>query len=198
MKRDTEKLKQKLIATGVAEIEKKGIDQLSIRMVAQKCGVSHGAPYRHFGSKEGYLKVVLAEISLRLAKASLEGLSERLPARQQLSLMGANLINFAKTSPYFFEVLLVKYPFSYLEILEDQVELDCDLPGFQAFQKLVKDFRNEENLLVSENDCLFHLWSYIAGLAILAQSQNGQDLSQANIQKNIDTMLTIYIKGGKA
>lgn len=198
MKRDTEKLKQKLIATGVAEIEKKGIDQLSIRTVAQKCGVSHGAPYRHFGSKEGYLKVVLAEISLRLAKASLEGLSERLPARQQLSLMGANLINFAKTSPYFFEVLLVKYPFSYLEILEDQVELDCDLPGFQAFQKLVKDFRNEENLLVSENDCLFHLWAYIAGLAILAQSQNGQDLSQANIQKNIDTMLTIYIKGGKA
>ncbi len=197
MKRDTEKLKQKLIATGVVEIEKKGIDQLSIRTVAQKCGVSHGAPYRHFGSKEGYLRVVLAEISLRFAQASLKGIDQGLPARQQLSLMGANVISFAKASPYFFEVLLVKYPFSYLEISEEQIDLNCDLPGYQAFQKVVKQFRDEEDLTVSETDCLFHLWSYIAGLGILAQSQNGQDLNQKSIQRNIDSMLAIYIKGAK-
>ena len=47
MKRNTAELKEKLIATGVEEIRTRGVDQLSIRTVAQRCGVTHGAPYRH-------------------------------------------------------------------------------------------------------------------------------------------------------
>ena len=48
MKRNTAELKEKLIATGVEEIRTRGVDQLSIRTVAQRCGVTHGAPYKHF------------------------------------------------------------------------------------------------------------------------------------------------------
>ena len=48
MKRNTAELKEKLIETGVEEIRARGVDQLSIRTVAQRCGVTHGAPYKHF------------------------------------------------------------------------------------------------------------------------------------------------------
>lgn len=52
MKRNTVELKELLIQTGVEEIKNHGIDQLSLRTVAKTCGVTHGAPYKHFGSKE--------------------------------------------------------------------------------------------------------------------------------------------------
>ena len=66
MKRNTAQLKEQLIQTGIDEIGKHGIEQLSLRTVAKACGVTHGTPYRHFESKEGYLKVVLARLSLFL------------------------------------------------------------------------------------------------------------------------------------
>ena len=55
MKRNTAELKEKLIATGAEEIRTRGVDQLSIRTVAQRCGVTHGAPYKHFENKDVYL-----------------------------------------------------------------------------------------------------------------------------------------------
>jgi len=66
MKRNTEKLKEDLILTGVEEIKQSGIDNLSLRTVAKSCGVTHGTPYRHFESKENYLNVVLKHISTLL------------------------------------------------------------------------------------------------------------------------------------
>lgn len=62
MKRNTAELKERLIQTGIKEIEKHGIDQLSLRTVAKSCGVTHGTPYRHFESKENYLEVVLKRL----------------------------------------------------------------------------------------------------------------------------------------
>lgn len=62
MKRNTAQLKEQLIQTGIDEIGKHGIEQLSLRTVAKACGVTHGSPYRHFESKEGYLKVVLTQL----------------------------------------------------------------------------------------------------------------------------------------
>lgn len=51
MKRNTAELKERLIQTGIKEIEDHGIDQLSLRTVAKSCGVTHGTPYRHFKSR---------------------------------------------------------------------------------------------------------------------------------------------------
>lgn len=198
MKRDTEKLKQKLIATGVAEIEKKGINQLSIRTVAQKCGVSHGAPYRHFGSKEGYLQVLLAEISERLAQALKVNITQEDSAHQQLQVMGANFFNFAQDYPNFFEILLIKYPLGYLETRQNQIDFDCELPGFQTFKAMVQNLKAQENLDLPESELIIHLWSYIAGLAILGQSQGGETIDSSTIKSNIANMLDIYIKGAKA
>ena len=44
MKRNTEELKEKLISVGIEEIRTNGIDRMSMRTIAQKCGVTHGAP----------------------------------------------------------------------------------------------------------------------------------------------------------
>lgn len=77
MKRNTAQLKEKLIQTGVEEIKKNGLDQLSLRTIAKNCGVTHGTPYRHFKSKEDYLRVVLTRLSTFLNQEIAQGLIKK-------------------------------------------------------------------------------------------------------------------------
>ena len=114
MKRNTAQLKEQLIQTGIEEIGKHGIEKLSLRTIAKACGVTHGTPYRHFESKEGYLKVVLARLSLFLNQEINESIDATGSARDQLTQLGLNFIIFAKTYPYFFEALFIKFPFKYM------------------------------------------------------------------------------------
>ena len=53
MKRNTAQLKGNLIQAGIEQICQHGIDNLSLRTVLQKSRITHGAPYKHFGSKDG-------------------------------------------------------------------------------------------------------------------------------------------------
>ena len=96
MKRNTAELKEKLIATGVEEIRTRGVDQLSIRTVAQRCGVTHGAPYKHFENKDVYLQVVLEHLSEIFLKYLTKGVDSSLDVRGQLVLMGCNFVEFAQ------------------------------------------------------------------------------------------------------
>lgn len=195
MKRNTAQLKEQLIQTGIDEIGKHGIEQLSLRTVAKVCGVTHGSPYRHFESKEGYLKVVLTQLSLFLNQEINENIDATSSARDQLTQLGLNFIIFAKTYPHFFEALFIKFPFKYMNVTQDTILLESDLPGFDKFKELVLKLRKEENFSNSEAESLFHFWSFITGLAVLTNSPIGQDLDLQAIQSTIEHMLDIYIKG---
>lgn len=198
MKRNTAQLKEQLIQTGIEEIGKHGIEQLSLRTVAKACGVTHGSPYRHFESKEGYLKVVLARLSLFLNQEINEKIDATASARDQLIQLGLNFVIFAKTYPHFFEALFIKFPFKYMKVIQDTILLESDLPGFDKFKELVLKLRKEENFSNSEAESLFHFWSFITGLAVLANSPIGQDLDPQAIQSTIEHMLDIYIKGERS
>ena len=198
MKRNSAQLKEQLIQTGIDEIVKHGIEQLSLRTVAKACGVTHGTPYRHFESKEGYLKVVLARLSLFLNQEINEKIDATGFARAQLTQLGLNFIIFAKTYPHFFEALFIKFPFKYMKVTQDTILLESDLPGFDKFKELVLKLRKEENFSNSETESLFHFWSFIIGLGVLANSPIGQDLNPQVIQSTIEHMLDIYIKGERS
>ena len=185
MKRNTAQLKEKLIQTGVEEIKKNGLDQLSLRTIAKNCGVTHGTPYRHFKSKEDYLRVVLTRLSTFLNQEIAQGIDQKVSARDQLAQMGFN----------FFEALFIKFPFKYMKITQETIVLDSDLPGFDKFKRIVFDLRKEESFTNSEAETLFHFWSFISGLAVLANSPIGRDLDNQAIHTTINHMLDIYIKG---
>ena len=198
MKRNTAQLKEKLIQTGVEEIKKNGLDQLSLRTIAKNCGVTHGTPYRHFKSKEDYLRVVLTRLSTFLNQEIAQGIDQKVSARDQLAQMGFNLITFTKRYPYFFEALFIKFPFKYIKVTQDTISLDSDLPGFAAFKRIVLELRKDEGFTNSEAEILFHFWSFISGLAVLANSPIGRDLDNKAIQTNIEHMLDVYIKGERS
>ena len=134
MKRNTAQLKEQLIQTGIEEIGKHGIEQLSLRTVAKVCGVTHGSPYRHFESKEGYLKVVF-DPAFALSQSGInENIDATGSARDQLTRLGLNFIIFAKTYPHFFEALFIKFPFKYMKVTAGHHSLwSLTCHGFDKF-----------------------------------------------------------------
>ena len=198
MKRNTAELKEKLIQTGIEEIKNNGIEQLSLRTVATACGVTHGSPYKHFGNKDGYLKVVLARLTQLFYEEVTKDLDKSLSARYQLLQMGQAFVLFAQTNPHIFEALFIKFPFKYMEVTPETILTNVDLPGFSHFKVLVVRLIEEEKLMGREIDVLIHLWSFILGLSILSMGQIGESFSPRTIQENIEGMLERYIKGGQS
>lgn len=197
MKRNTAELKEKLIKTGIEEIRIKGIDQLSMRTIAQKCDVTHGAPYKHFDNKDTYMKVVLEHLSETFLKNITQGIPSSLNARNQLILMGCNFVRFAQQETNIFEALFIKFPFNYMEFSQESISVNSHLPGFEYFKKIALELKNEEKLSGSDAEILMHFWSFIAGLAMLARSPIGDNFKETTVQETIRTMLDIYIKGAK-
>ena len=197
MKRNTAQLKDKLIEIGIEEIRIKGIDQLSMRTIAQKCGVTHGAPYKHFDNKDTYMKVVLEHLSEIFLKNMTQGISSSLNARNQLILMGCNFVRFAQQETNIFEALFIKFPFNYMEFSQTSISVNAHLPGFEYFKNIALELKKEENLSGSDVEILMHFWSFITGLAMLARSPIGDNFKETTVQETVRTMLDIYIKGAK-
>lgn len=197
MKRNTAQLKGKLIEIGIEEIRINGVDQLSMRTIAQKCGVTHGAPYKHFDNKDTYMKVVLEHLSEIFLKNMTQGISSSFNARNQLVLMGCNFVRFAQQETNIFEALFIKFPFNYMEFSQTSISVNAHLPGFEYFKNIALELKKEENLSGSDVEILMHFWSFITGLAMLARSPVGDNFKETTVQETVRTMLDIYIKGAK-
>jgi len=56
---ETEELRDRFIIAGINEIEEHGSENFSLRRIANICGVSCAAPYKHFKNKEGFMVEIL-------------------------------------------------------------------------------------------------------------------------------------------
>ena len=168
-----------------------------MRTIAQKCGVTHGAPYKHFDNKDTYMKVVLEHLSEIFLKNMTQGISSSLNARNQLILMGCNFVRFAQQETNIFEALFIKFPFNYMEFSQTSISVNAHLPGFEYFKNIALELKNEEKLSGSDAEVLMHFWSFITGLAMLARSPIGDNFKETTVQESVRTMLDIYIKGAK-
>ena len=71
---DPPTLRQRILDTSRALLESEGLAALSLREVARRAGVTHQAPYHHFGDREAILAELVAEgfdeLARRLAGAN--------------------------------------------------------------------------------------------------------------------------------
>jgi AcrR family transcriptional regulator len=99
-------LRRALVDAAAATLDEVGADNLSLRVVARRIGVSHAAPAHHFGDKAGLLTAVATEGFLmfieHLGRALAAG-SER-PV-DQLPALARAYAEFAELHPGHFEVM---------------------------------------------------------------------------------------------
>ncbi|NYF14862.1 AcrR family transcriptional regulator [Pseudoclavibacter sp. JAI123] len=93
-----ELLSDRLVMAGRELLDEQGIAAVTIREVARKCGVSHGAPRRHFASRAALLAAV--------AETCLTALAQHIDAAGRGARGGAEAyIEFARSHPNSFELI---------------------------------------------------------------------------------------------
>lgn len=96
-----------LVSATVTLIEERGVDQLSVREVAKRAGVSPGAPFRHFRTKTALMTAVAERAMTRLVDAvrdSLAGIEDDQPMAG-VEAIGRAYLGWALANPTHFQII---------------------------------------------------------------------------------------------
>jgi AcrR family transcriptional regulator len=97
-------LRDHLVATGVELVAAEGTAALTLREIARRAGVSHGAPRRYFPTHRELLAAVARVGYARLA-ARIAALEEQPEPRAGLLALGRLYLEFARTDRGMFELM---------------------------------------------------------------------------------------------
>lgn len=101
-------LKPALIAAGLTLLEETGLEDLSLRAIAARVGVSHTAPKNHFDGLRGLLTAIAAE-GFRLHAAEMRrGVEDQPPGKPRLQAACNGYLRFALTHPELFRLMFSK------------------------------------------------------------------------------------------
>ncbi|MCU0463761.1 MAG: TetR/AcrR family transcriptional regulator [Anaerolineae bacterium] len=161
-------LRELCVREALAIIEADGLENLSLREVARRLGVSHQAPYRHYPSRDH----LLAEVIRRAYEGFAVYLdSHRLNGHPSADLhaMGEAYLRYALAHPLQYRLMFgtsLPAPAQHPDMLAS---------GRHAFDLLrhaverLHDQRGGADLATVEKDALF-IWSALHGLAGILQS----------------------------
>lgn len=128
--RDT---RERLVDAGRAHLDEEGLEGLSLRAIARRAGVSHGAPMRHFRGVAGLLAAVAAQGFRELWEAVAAEVARAGPGATPLErLAGASrgYVHFALRSPGVFGLMFRPERF-------DISDAEFREAGTAAFEQLV-------------------------------------------------------------
>ena len=86
-----------LIAAAHDLLDEAGIEALTLRAVAQRVGVTHAAPYRHFRDKAALVAAVAGRVA--------DTLAEELLAAGDIVTAAARYVQFAKSHPASYAIM---------------------------------------------------------------------------------------------
>jgi len=156
-------------------VASEGLEGLTLRAIARRAGVSHGAPLRHFPSLAALLTAVaadgfrrlVAEIDGHLARAEAAAAAEgrRLDPRTRLAVAGRAYVRFALSDPGVFAV-------TFRPERVDVDDPDYAAAGYASFQQLVDLVTDAQatGWMAGERteDVAAVLWAHVHGIAELA------------------------------
>ncbi|KCZ84598.1 TetR family transcriptional regulator [Hyphomonas adhaerens MHS-3] len=103
-------LRSALIEEGLAQLDVKAPDAVSLREIARNVGVSATAVYRHFPDKAALLSALCGVGGERLAEAFREAMSGADEQRAAFRAMGRAYVKFALRNPSVFRLMMTQRP----------------------------------------------------------------------------------------
>ncbi|MGW3118777.1 TetR/AcrR family transcriptional regulator [Streptomyces sp. NPDC001107] len=153
-------LRDRLVDVGVDLVASEGAQALTLREIARRAGVSHGAPRRYFPTHLELLSAIarrgFAELAERATAATGDGTA---PPREQLTALGRVYLEFAVDSRGMYELMFRH------DLLESgHLGLrDTSLPLFGRLVELVGRVRPDADARVVAGA----LWANLHGIAQL-------------------------------
>jgi len=98
-------LRQVLLDAAAEAVEQEGLAALSLRALARKVGVSHGAPARHFPDKAALLTALATEALERFRAALTEAARQAGSSLERYRAIGRCYVRFAIENPAHFHIM---------------------------------------------------------------------------------------------
>jgi AcrR family transcriptional regulator len=128
-------LRAALLKVAAAEIERVGYENLSLRELAEKLGVSRAAPYRHFADRRALLAAIAAEGFDELTAIHRKAAGKTPPAR--LAAAGRGYLAFAAKQPQMFRLMFVSDLLSGNNLAPDPGLIKAAGESYVVFEELV-------------------------------------------------------------
>ncbi|MFK0211086.1 MULTISPECIES: TetR/AcrR family transcriptional regulator [unclassified Streptomyces] len=98
-------LRARLVRVGVELLDAEGVHALSLREIARRAGVSHGAPRRHFPAHLDLLSAIARQGFAELAARVAEEDPEDAPARERIEALARVYLDYAGTRRGMYELM---------------------------------------------------------------------------------------------
>lgn len=162
-------LRNALIQAGLELLDAGGAQELDLRKVARRAGVSHAAPYRHFADKQALIAAIDEEGFRLLAeqiRAALRA-APRAPDEpfERMVAVALAYVRFAQEHPW-----LMREMFSGLTIERETVESlhAASKVVYRLYADVVREGQEQGKLVDGDPTALAGvLWSVFHGLAML-------------------------------
>ncbi|MFM9916588.1 MAG: TetR/AcrR family transcriptional regulator [Rhizobacter sp.] len=192
-------LKEACVRAAREVIAEYGIEQLSLREVARKLGVSHQAPYKHYPSRDH----LLAEVMRRCFESFARSLDERQPcggaAIADLESLGRQYLAYAAANPLEYRLMFGTpwpEPAEHPELVHDAVHAFDVLRGV-----LRRLYGNDAEMRAKVDLQAMFIWSTMHGLASIMQSNAMDCLTlapqvRAQASEHVMRMIEQALKAG--
>lgn len=102
-------MREVLILAGITEINRSGVTGFSIRRVADACGVSCAAPYKHFKDKKDFIAAIIEYVNGQWAQRQAEILASCGDShREKIVEICVGYVEFLMEKPYYRSILMLK------------------------------------------------------------------------------------------
>jgi AcrR family transcriptional regulator len=162
-------LREACIAEGLDIIASRGIENLSLREVARRLGVSHQAPYKHFPSRDHILAEIVARAYSDFAR-HLDAHPKSDDPDKDMGQMGRAYLEYANTHPLEYRLMFStplpdgdRHP-EMMRQAKHAFSLLCE--GLRRKAKLRSEPRSDDEIVL---DAVF-IWSGLHGFAAIASS----------------------------
>ena len=164
-------LRNALIGAGLELINTEGEENLSLRKVALKCGVSNAAPYAHFNSKDEFIAAIQQHI-MDLFTSTLEQTVEMYADTPNILLMlGTAYVKFFYKNPLYFDFLFSR------KNIQINLSLDCAgekvIPPLKILKQIAtQTFRKIDMPESVMQNKIIAMWALVHGLSAIATMPN--------------------------
>lgn len=158
---------ERLVESARLMLDEQGLEGLTLRAIARRAKVSHGAPLRHFPSLSSLLSAVAAE-GFRDLIAAVDTQTDQLdaaaPALERLAAAGRGYVNFAINNPGVFTVMFRPERLDVTDPTFGAVAYE----SFQQLQDIVEEAQHEGfHPEVEVTRLASVMWTTVHGLADL-------------------------------
>lgn len=102
-------VREQLIIAGIQEINKYGLQSFSVRRIANECGVSCAAPYKHFKDRHCFFAAIIEYINKQWGDRQ-QNILKEFPTSKRKQLVGVSLdyVRFLLENPHFRSIIMLK------------------------------------------------------------------------------------------